>query len=56
MEDDRSTLPTPKTHALEQGKADRGQTAAAGKARLVYTDEASNREADPRLGNVQSRH
>jgi hypothetical protein len=55
MEDENSILPPP-THALEQGEADRGETAAFGKARLVHSDEASNRKASPRVGNVQSRH
>ena len=56
MEDENSILPPTETHALEQGEADRGETAAVGKARLVHPDEASNRKASPRVGNVQSRH
>ena len=36
--------------------AERGETAAVGKARLVHSDEASNRKASSRVGNVQSRH
>jgi hypothetical protein len=47
MEDDYSILPPPKTHALEQGEANRGETAAVGKARLIHSDEASNRKASP---------
>ena len=56
MEDEKLD-PTPtETHAVEQGEADRGKTAAVGKARLVHSDEASNRKASSRVGNVQSRH
>ena len=39
----RQLDPTPtETHAVEQGEADRGETAAVGKARLVHSDEPSN--------------
>jgi hypothetical protein len=47
MEDDNSILPPTETHALEQGQADRGETAAVGQARLVHSDEASNRKGEP---------
>ena len=46
--DDDQLYPTPtEVHALEQGEADRGETAAVGKARLIHSDEASNRKASP---------
>src|ERR1700732_1147191 len=49
--------PTPtEPHALEQGKTDRSEAAAASKARLVDPDQAPDRGANPRAGDVQSRH
>jgi hypothetical protein len=55
MEDENSILPPPKRTPWNKGKLI-GATAAVGKARLVHPDEASNRKASPRVGNVQSRH
>jgi len=53
MENEKS-IP-PKTDGLEQGNVDRTEAATLGKARLVHSDQAPNREADPRLGDVQPR-
>jgi hypothetical protein len=44
---------TAEPHALEQGEADRSKASALGKARLVNSDQAANRKANPRLGDVQ---
>jgi hypothetical protein len=51
MEDHGSILPTPKRTPWNKGKLIGGQTAAAGKARLVYTDEAGSLKM-----SGQSRH
>ena len=56
MDDENSILPPPKRTPWNKGKLIGAKPPLVGKARLVHSDEASNRKASPRVGNVQSRH
>ena len=56
MEDDRSTLPTPKRTPWNKGKLIGAKPPLLARHVWSIRTKLQIEEADPRLGNVQSRH
>jgi hypothetical protein len=55
MENENSILPPPKRTPWNKGKLIGAKPPLLARHE-VHSDEASNRKASPRVGNVQSRH